>query len=716
MCGRWSGPSGDRTLELTVDASLAQRLDELAADDGMDPADVAAEAVANATCPLMSPRAIGAFGLGTLAGAEVQLGEASAGTRLESVAETVGVTLPDAAGGAVFADYAADTVRAMVPAEARAVVEAVADIAANDRDPEAAPTRVTPPEWTGVDMPAGYSRVGPHRVIWGRASADPFDADAAEFVFVTAVLRRTPGYRWLVPHREPLDVVPTDERDHMATVADAVAAFDADEADAEEALAAIEPVERRILGPSGADPDRLLHYLLADPVYYPLVAVLWSAIGYVQRDGPATEPANEGDADLRMADHLREAREAAEADLTGDVLDSVALAGTFVLDGVPLSEATVDGDERLLEPWLSGLRRFERLRGPEPGDGADAPGGRDRSRARGPDDSDQSRTTDDEEPAARAGRVAVARFDGSVELYDPETFQRERAIDAHSERGPTNAVAWHPDGGRLLTAGWDATVKLWDADATDPLVRAHTDLPGQEVYTVAWHPAGTHYAFGGWSIPVQVRPVDGEEPVWTFDHDGADVAAVAFHPQATLLATASHVTDVPSVILWDLSTGERVLERSDPSVSGAAPLAWSPTGDRLAIGGSQSVQVFDGRLDEHLATLDSDSTVVEALAWTPDGERLAAGARSLSVWDVSRRTRDRFRLPQWDTIADNPGLAWNPEGSELVTAGVDGDLLRFRPSDREMVAEGTVPPRSGPGDARTAPELQDVAWEWREQP
>lgn len=711
----WFGPSEETTLEVTVSQSVVDRLDALGAAEGMDAAEITAQAAKNACSPLMSPRAMGAYGLGCFEAMTIQVSDGDAGVRLTTLAEELDVSLPADASNCVFAERAADAVRSMLPAEAREVVDAAAAVATSEETPAEDPTRPHMDRISNVEMPSGYARAGDHRLFWGWASEDPFEEGAAEFVFVSAVLRRTPSYWWLAPGREPLDIVPVDEPEHMATIADAVAAFDAGDCDADETLAKLEPIEQQVLGPSGADPDSLLEYLLADPVYYPLVAVLWSTIGYVHRDGPATEPENEGDVDRTMADHLREARDAAGDEFRGTVLDNVAMAGTFVIDGDSLADGTVEGDHDLLEPWLAGLRRFEHLRaanGEDDGDGDDS-GEADRQTTTADAESDS--TVRDDTPNAAPGRLAIARFDGTVELYDSETFERERTIDAHSTRGPTNAVAWHPDGGRVLTAGWDCTVKLWDPDADDPLVTAHDDLGGQEINTVAWHPAGTHYAFGGWSVPVQVWAVDGEEPLWTFDHDDARVAAVAFHPQEELFATVSHDTSVPTVILWDLTTGERVRERPDDAISGGEPLAWTPAGDRLAIGGTNSVQVLDGQLDEHLATLNDKSGRVEALAWAPDGERLAVGTRSLSIWDVSSRSRDRFRISAWDSILDNPGLAWNPAGTEVVIAGADGTLMRVTAEDGEIRTTGKAA-REHPGDRRRGKtELQDIAWEWRER-
>jgi len=82
---------------------------------------------------------------------------------------------------------------------------------------------------------------------------------------------------------------------------------------------------------------------------------------------------------------------------------------------------------------------------------------------------------------------------------------------------------------------------------------------------------------------------------------------------------------------------------------------------------------------------------------------------------VDSRTRKRFRMSGFDTIHDNPGLAWNPAGTELIVAGADGTLMRLHPEDGEKIATETAA-REYPGDRdRGKTQLQDVDWEWRDR-
>ena len=64
----------------------------------------------------------------------------------------------------------------------------------------------------------------------------------------------------------------------------------------------------------------------------------------------------------------------------------------------------------------------------------------------------------------RHARLASASFDGTVRLWDTNSYQQlGQPLTGHS--GAVNAVAFSPDGKTLATAGADHTVRLWDPSA-----------------------------------------------------------------------------------------------------------------------------------------------------------------------------------------------------------------------------------------------------------
>jgi WD40 repeat protein len=196
------------------------------------------------------------------------------------------------------------------------------------------------------------------------------------------------------------------------------------------------------------------------------------------------------------------------------------------------------------------------------------------------------------------------------------------------------AVAFGPDGATLATGSYeDGTARLWDI------------ATGQSRYTLA------HL---GWEPEVAVLPdgatlvVGSREGSALFDlatgerrHTltGDWTTAVAFSPDGTTLATGRR--NDATVRLWDVSTGEiaRTLSAHPHTV---APLAFSPGGATLAIGGSDGTATLaDSSTGETRAQLTGHTSSVESLAFSPDGGHLVTSGDddgTARVWDIALPT------------------------------------------------------------------------------
>jgi hypothetical protein len=104
----------------------------------------------------------------------------------------------------------------------------------------------------------------------------------------------------------------------------------------------------------------------------------------------------------------------------------------------------------------------------------------------------------------------------------------------------------------------------------------------------------------------------------------------------------------------------------------ALSVAWSPGGQRLAVGGDQgSVRVWDVVTGVLVRSFEGPSGWVRSVAWRPDGRVLAAGddTGTVFLWDTATG-RERGRL------TGHPGrvrsVAWSPDGRLLASAGGHG--------------------------------------------
>lgn len=142
----------------------------------------------------------------------------------------------------------------------------------------------------------------------------------------------------------------------------------------------------------------------------------------------------------------------------------------------------------------------------------------------------------------------------------------------------------------------------------------------------------------------------------------AEVAAVAFAPDGTLIASASLDG---TVRLWNVATGDETgILTHDAGVSTAA---FSPDGSRLVAGCADgSVTLWDWRSTVRIATFKGHGGRVSAIAFDPEGERIASAAfdKTLRVWNAHNRT-ELFVAQHEDRVTS---VAFTPDGKNVVTA------------------------------------------------
>lgn len=275
--------------------------------------------------------------------------------------------------------------------------------------------------------------------------------------------------------------------------------------------------------------------------------------------------------------------------------------------------------------------------------------------------------------APRARLVAVAALDDKISVTPLVAGARPRRLSGH--QGAITCLDVSGDERWLVSGGDDATVRLWNL-ATGAEERK-LEGPRRSVSSVAFSPSGRVVAAGvsDGTIDMGTLAEQMDAALWLWQVPGGrlyrrfPVSAldrVAFAGDRGLLG----IVRGQAARLLDVTTGQL----RDPIGRGVGTLAFSPSGDLLAIGCADATAVLhDTRTTAEVARLEAHDDTVSALAFLPSGGLLATGGwdGKIAIWDVATRSLR-------GTLEGHKGritaLAW-ASPNELVSAGSDAMVL-----------------------------------------
>ena len=284
------------------------------------------------------------------------------------------------------------------------------------------------------------------------------------------------------------------------------------------------------------------------------------------------------------------------------------------------------------------------------------------------------------------GHLASASEDTSVKIWYPIRDQESRVIPGDVR---LTSVTWNPNGNWLALAGDDGKIRIWDPahrkevrtlDAHD---QQRTSSQFGLIPALAWHPGGKLLASAGSDGPGKVWDIASNQEVCALPADHGAVRCVAWSPDGSQLATGSPDGTIRVIDMLKEPPQVRVSKVGSSTDNRSMTLAWSPQGDRLALGtfADDHVEVWDPATGTELARMIGEGGVL-TVAWSPDGKRLAAGSAQnvITIWDPDTGQTLATMRGHSDFVN---GVAWSPDGTRLASAGFDNTVRIWNPETGE---------------------------------